>query len=203
MTRITIGLIDYGVGNHASVAHSLKELGFRVCLSDDTKVLNSTDVLMMPGVGAFPIAMKRLSDRGLVNYLRNEAKAYRPIIGICLGMQLLTTISCEHEDTLGLDIIPGKIIEFKNKGWHIGWNSFECVSADPMIKKSVGDYFYFNHSLCFEGSEEFQIARTSHINTFASIIRRWNVIGLQFHPEKSQIAGKNLLNNIILGLQNA
>ena len=203
MRSVTIGLVDYGMGNHASVTHSLRELGFRVRISNDTNVLDSTDVLIIPGVGAFPSAMRELSNRGLVSYLRDQAKAYRPVVGICLGMQLLTSASCENEYTLGLDLIPGQIVGFGAGEWHIGWNSIECIRPDPLIQDSIGQDFYFNHSFRFDGSEEFQLTRTRHITPFASIIRRWNVIGLQFHPEKSQSAGKNLLRNLILGLVNA
>jgi glutamine amidotransferase len=199
----TIGVIDYGMGNHASVTHGLRELGFRVRVSDDIAVLDSTDVLLLPGVGAFPAAMQELHRRGLVGYLQKQARTRRPILGICLGMQLLTSASCEHEYTAGLNLIPGEIIAFEDGGWHIGWNTLECTQADPLIQPSDGQAFYFNHSFRFDGPKEFQLTRTRHLAPFASIIRRGNVVGLQFHPEKSQLAGKALLRSLITGLANA
>jgi glutamine amidotransferase len=200
---LTVGLIDYGMGNHASVTHSLRQLGFRVRVSDEPEALDTTDVLLLPGVGAFPAAMRELHRRGLVGYLQEQARARRPIVGICLGMQLLTSASWEHEHTAGLDLVPGEIIPFSDGGWHIGWNTLEVIQTDPLLLGSDGQAFYFNHSLHYRGPDEFQFARTRHAAPFASIIRRGNVVGLQFHPEKSQLAGRMLLRNLIEGLANA
>src|SRR3954468_1864680 len=126
MSNITIGIIDYGMGNHASVAHSLRELGFRIRTSKDVAELDLVDALVLPGVGAFPTAMRTLHERGLVTYLQEQARLQRPIVGICLGMELLASASHEHEYTVGLDLIPGEIVAFPDRGWHIGWNTLEC-----------------------------------------------------------------------------
>lgn len=203
MSYTTIGIIDYGMGNHASVAHSLHELGFRVRVSAEIEVLNGTDILLLPGVGAFPAAMQALHQCNLVGYLQEQARAQRPIMGICLGMQLLASASYEHEYTVGLDLIPGEIVVFADRGWHIGWNTLECTQPDPLIQPSDGQAFYFNHSLHFQGATEYQLATARHSSAFAAVIRRGSVVGLQFHPEKSQAAGKALLRNLITGLAHA
>jgi glutamine amidotransferase len=200
---ITVGLIDYGMGNHASVTHCLRDLGCRVRMSSDVDVLSSTDVLLLPGVGAFPAAMQELVRRDLASYINDQARAQKPIVGICLGMQLLVSASCEHEYTAGLDLIPGHILPFESGGWHIGWNTLECSRPDPLLLPSDGQAFYFNHSFRYDGPDEYQMAKTRHQEPFAAIIRRGSVVGLQFHPEKSQGAGKALLRNLITGLAHA
>ena len=203
MTLKTIGLIDYGIGNHASVAHSLREIGYRVRSSDDPKVLDLADVLLLPGVGAFPAAMRELHARGLVAYLRNQARRRKPLVGICLGMQLLTSASWEYEYTTGLDLIPGEIVPFSESRWHIGWNTLEVVRDDLTLRSIDGQDFYFNHSFHYRGPDEFQFALTRNKLPFASIIRNGNVLGMQFHPEKSQQAGRTLLRSLLEELANA
>lgn len=203
MSYATVGIVDYGMGNHASVVQSLRELGFRVRVSAEVELLNGTDVLLLPGVGAFPAAMQTLHQRNLVGYLQEQARAQRPILGICLGMQLLTSASCEHEYTVGLDLIPGEIVAFADHGWHIGWNTLECIQDDPLLQPSDGQAFYFNHSFQYQGPTEYQMAVARHPSAFAAVIRRGSVVGIQFHPEKSQTAGKVLLKNLITGLAHA
>jgi glutamine amidotransferase len=203
MSYVTVGIVDYGMGNHASVIHSLCDLGFRVRVSADTAVLDSTDILVLPGVGAFPAAMQALHQRGLVGYLQQQAREQRPIIGICLGMQLLTSASHEFQYTAGLDLIPGEVVALTGAKWHIGWNTLECVDSEPLLQASDGEAFYFNHSFCYQGPSEYQACITRHPASFASVIRRGKVVGIQFHPEKSQAAGRTLLKNLILGLTHA
>lgn len=199
----TVGIVDYGMGNHASVEHTLRDLGFRVRISSDAAVLNETDVLLLPGVGAFPSAMKALHERNLVSYLQEKARAQAKIIGICLGMQLLASASYEHRYTTGLDLIPGDVVPLSDAKWHIGWNTIECVKTSPLLQASDGHPFYFNHSFVYRGPDEYQIGIARNPQPITAIIRRGNVIGLQFHPEKSQAAGKELLKNIITGLSHA
>ena len=203
MKPISIGVVDYGMGNHASVTHSLRSLGMRVRVSDQPEVLAAADALLLPGVGAFPAAMQELHARGLVNYLQDQARAQRPIIGICLGMELLASASWEIKHTVGLDLIPGEFVPFAGGAWHIGWNTLEIATQDPLLQPSDGQAFYFNHSVYFVGPEQAQAALTRHPAAFASIIRRGTVIGMQFHPEKSQQAGRQLLSNVIAGLVHA
>jgi glutamine amidotransferase len=203
MSYVTVGIVDYGMGNHASVIHSLRDLGFRVRVSAETGVLDGTDILILPGVGAFPSAMQALHERRLVDYLQQEARRHRPIIGICLGMQLLATASYELQYTMGLDIIPGEIIALPSAKWHIGWDTLENVRADPLFQPSEEQAFYFNHSFCYRGAAEYHICVTRHPEPFPSVIRSNNIVGVQFHPEKSQAAGKILLRNLINGLAHA
>lgn len=203
MSCITVGIVDYGMGNHASVIHSLRDLGFRVRVSAEPEVLDGTDVLVLPGVGAFPAAMQALHQRGLVSYLQQRAREQRPIVGICLGMQLLASASHEFEYTTGLGLIPGEVVPLTGAKWHIGWNTLECVDADTLLQASDGQAFYFNHSFCYQGPIEYQVGLTRHPGPFGSVIRRGNVVGIQFHPEKSQEAGRTLLKNVITGLTHA
>jgi glutamine amidotransferase len=202
VSYITVGIVDYGMGNHASVIHSLRNLGFRVRVSADPAVLDNTDVLVIPGVGAFPSAMQALHQRGLVDYLQQQAREQRSVIGICLGMQLLASASYEFEYTAGLDIIPGEFVSMGDAKWHIGWNTMECVTPESSLQSSDGEAFYFNHSFCYEGPSEYQVGLTRHPDPFASVIRRGKVVGIQFHPEKSQKAGRVLLKTLILDLAN-
>lgn len=195
----TVGIVDYGMGNHASVEHSLRDLGFRVRISSDAAILNEADALLLPGVGAFPSAMKALHERNLVTYLQGKARSQAKIIGICLGMQLLASASYEHRYTTGLDLIPGDVVPLPEAKWHIGWNTIECVKTEPVLQASDGLPFYFNHSFVYHGPDEYQMGIARNPHPIAAVIRRGNVIGLQFHPEKSQAAGKALLRNIITG----
>jgi len=199
----TVGIVDYGMGNHTSVMHSFRDLGFRVRISADADALGSADILVLPGVGAFPSAMQALHQRGLVTYLQEQAREQQPIIGICLGMQLLASASDEHHFTEGLNLIPGEVKRLAHSKWHIGWNTVECVAQDPLLQASDGESFYFNHSFSYQGPPEYQVCISRNPEPFTSVIRRGSVIGLQFHPEKSQAAGRKLLKNLVDGLVNA
>lgn len=203
MSRITIGIVDYGVGNHASVWRTLHTLGYRCRISDEVGVLDAANLLLLPGVGAFPPAMAALHARGLPTYLQEQAHRQRPILGICLGMQLLADASHENGLTTGLGLIPGEVVPLVEPRWHIGWNTIERVRPDPLLQASDGQSFYFNHSYTYSGPEEFQVCRSQLGRSFPVVIRRGKVIGLQFHPEKSQEAGRQLLRQVIEGLCDA
>ena len=203
MKKYLIGLVDYGMGNHASVVHSLKDIGCDVRIGSSPSDLDAADVLVLPGVGAFPAAMDIMQDRGLVSYLQKQAQLRRPIIGICLGMQLLVESSYEHGHTPGLKLIPGEISPFPGGQGHIGWNTLNVTENHPLWLSSNNESFYFNHSYCYQGAANYQMAISQHLLPFASVIQNGNVVGLQFHPEKSQLAGKILLKNLIKGLVGA
>lgn len=200
MRRRTIGIVDYGVGNHASVWRALHSLGHRCRVSSEPGVLSQTDLLLLPGVGAFPAAMEALHRHDLVGYLQEQARADRPIVGICLGMQLMADASNELRPTAGLGLIPGQVVAFEQARWHIGWNSIEVVRDDPLLRPSDGQAVYFNHSYVFQAPAEYQVCVARLAETFPIGIRRGNLLGLQFHPEKSQSAGRQLLRNVIEGL---
>ncbi len=199
----SVGMVDYGVGNHASVAESLRRLGYRVKISIEPSVLSATDVLILPGVGAFQPAIQALHRCGLISFLREQAAVGRPLLGICLGMQLLTSGSHEHGYASGLDLIPGHVRQMTDARWHIGWNMLECVTDDPLFRPSHGRYFYFNHSFAYHGPAQFRVAVASNPEQIVAAIRHDNVVGVQFHPEKSQAAGHALLKTIIDGVAHA
>ena len=211
MTRrhITAGVVDYGAGNLASVARALSGLGYRCRTSRDVQTLAATDVLILPGVGAFPAAMQALHHHGLVDFIQGQARSGQPIVGICLGMQLLAHSSSEQQFTTGLGLIPGQVQPLTTARWHIGWNSIEVLADDPLLRPSDGQSLYYNHSYVFHAPAEYQVA-VSRISdaqgegapgsAFTVAVRRKHIVGLQFHPEKSQIAGRELLRNVIQGL---
>jgi imidazole glycerol-phosphate synthase subunit HisF len=136
MRKITVGIVDYGVGNHASVRHTLREIGMRCRTSDDPKVLDVCELLVLPGVGAFRPAIEAVRARGLDSYLLSAAAQNRPLLGICLGMQLLAEGSQENGFTKGLGLISGEVGHLPEGGWHIGWNSIELTRPDPLFGPS-------------------------------------------------------------------
>lgn len=198
--RTTVGIVDYGVGNHASVWRGLQTLGFRCRVSHDPDILKATDVLLLPGVGAFPQAMSALHHRGLVDYIQDEARRGTPLIGICLGMQLLADCSHEFGVTAGLGLVPGQVLPLRSPQWHIGWNTIEVAPEMTFLQASDGHSFYFNHSYILDTPPEYRacIARLGAPITVG--VRRGNVVGFQFHPEKSQQAGRMLLQQTIEAL---
>lgn len=200
---VSIAIVDYGMGNQASVVHTLRSLGYRVKLARNPEGLDDAQLLVLPGVGAYPAAMRALKERGLVHYLQEQARAGRPILGICLGMQLLAEASHEHGYTRGLSLVPGEFVPFKHGGWHIGWNTIECRANEPLLARVNGQAFYFNHSFHYQGSDEVQVARAGTPRPCAAIIRRDKIVGMQFHPEKSQLPGRILLEELVTGLTDA
>lgn len=203
MIRKTVGIVDYGVGNHTSVLHTFQELGYRCRISSDSETLATSDVIVLPGVGAYPAAMRALHERELTEPLQNIARQGKPIIGLCLGMQLLADESLEHGITAGLGLIPGVVVPLESAHWHIGWNTIEVVNNDELLQFSDGEAVYFNHSYMFLAPKEYQVAVSRLGQPFTVAVRRGNVVGLQFHPEKSQAAGRKMLSNMVEGLTRA
>lgn len=208
MTRRTVGIVDYGVGNLASVWRALHAMGFRCRVSCDRSVLAETDALLLPGVGAYPAAMQALHRHDLVDFLQVQARAGKPMVGICLGMQLLADASTELQLTAGLGLVPGQVqaLEPAHTRWHIGWNAMEVVGSDPLFTPSDGVSLYFNHSFVFQAPPEYTVG-VSRVRlggaAFPVAVRRNNLVGLQFHPEKSQQAGRALLQRVIHGVCDA
>lgn len=204
MTRATtIGIVDYGVGNHASVARAFTALGYRCRVSRDTNLLRNCDALVLPGVGAFPVAMAALQAHRLDDFVRQQAAHAQPIIGLCLGMQLLADESLEHGTTAGLGLIPGRVVPLQGARWHIGWNSIRVTGQQSLLQPSDGAAVYFNHGYTFQALGEFQACTSRLGETLVAGVARGNVVGLQFHPEKSQSAGRLLLRNVVEGLLHA
>lgn len=203
MKKFSVAIVDYGVGNHESVRRAFSSLGYRSHISSDPERLSEDDVLVLPGVGAFPVAMAALHSLGLVDFLRESARVGRPIIGLCLGMQLLADESLEHGVTAGLSLIPGRVVPLEGTRWHIGWNSIEVVGDDALLMPSDGEAMYFNHSFAFEAPGEYRACLARLNRPVVAGVRRGKVVGLQFHPEKSQTAGRIMLRNLVEGLAGA
>ncbi len=202
-SRLQLAIVDYGLGNQTSLQSSCRQLGHRAVISNNPEVLDQANVLLLPGVGAFPTAMDNLKRLGLIDYLHEASQQQRGIIGICLGMQLLTDRSYEHGMTSGLGMIPGETVALTQGQWHIGWNNLEVKSNQPLLMPCDGEVMYFNHSFCYSGPSE-MISSISRLepdgDAIVAAIHRDHLIGLQFHPEKSQQPGLRLLDLTIRSL---
>ncbi|MCU0453411.1 MAG: imidazole glycerol phosphate synthase subunit HisH [Bacteroidetes bacterium] len=189
-----IGLIRYGSGNLRSLENALHRLNVPTVVSDDPAKLGSVEKLIFPGVGEARSAMERLTDAGLLSWLRSTTQ---PFLGICLGMQLLFDRSTEREtDCLG--VLPGTITRFSSgKVPHMGWNTVEPTGDDPLWSGLPPNaYFYFVHSY-FAPLGDFTIGRTEYGQGFSSAVRHGSRWGVQFHPEKSGADGLKLLRNFV------
>jgi len=178
-------------------------MGFKVKVSNQPDELDLTDVLLLPGVGAFSEAMEALNKTNLSTYIKDYALTQKPLIGICLGMQLIAEGSYEHGFTSGLGLIPGEFLPFEENRVHIGWSL--VTPANNIIWNSFKEtqYFYFNHSYYYNGPVEFHMLYSDYGVKFAAGIRKDNIIGFQFHPEKSQKSGRCILRQVIMSALNA
>jgi glutamine amidotransferase len=198
-----VGVLDYGAANMVSVGQALVAAGSRVSVITGAAGLGGVDALVVPGVGAAGAAMQQLRNRDLVDPLCNWVQSGRPCLGICLGYQILFERSDEGDaETLGL--LPGRTVELRDAPTlpHIGWNSVEFVRAHPIFAGVPdGSHFYFVHSFVPEPADEsIVVARTTHGRAFVSAVATGNLIGLQFHPEKSAGAGQRVLANWIASI---
>jgi imidazole glycerol-phosphate synthase subunit HisH len=195
-----IAIVDYGMGNRRSVEKALEHVGAEPRLTADHDTLRAADGIVVPGVGAFPEAMRRFRAAGLDELIRERADAGVPVLGLCLGMQLLFESSTEHEGAAGLGLLPGDVTALQApKVPHIGWNlvTFEQPSA---LTDGLGDAaaFYHVHSLACRPAEAGDVVgRGEYGERFVSIVERHNVMGVQFHPEKSSRDGLALLRNFM------
>lgn len=199
-----VGIINYGLGNLGSIQNMLKVIGEKSIISADIKALNTCDRYILPGVGAFDAGMTRLQERGLVDFIKNkvlEEKA--PILGICLGMQLLGRKS-EEGSLPGLGLIPFDNIRFRLEDSnlrvpHMGWDIVEFKQSNPLLKNLQGTQrYYFVHSyhaLC--DSKDNILMTCDYGYEFAAAVVKDNIMGVQFHPEKSHDFGMALLNNFV------
>jgi glutamine amidotransferase len=195
-------IIDYGMGNLRSVEKAVAAVGGHPWITGDPEAVRKAVRLILPGVGAFGDAMRNLRQNGMDGAIRDAVTAGVPLLGLCLGLQLLFTHSEEFGSHEGLDLIPGKVLRFSDPGLrvpHIGWNQIEGIQPNPLLKDiSEGSYFYFVHSYYVEPDREEDILSwTDYGHRFCSIACRDNVWGAQFHPEKSQDIGKKLLHNFL------
>ena len=196
-----IAIIDYGVGNLFSLSASLKFLGAETKVTNKEEDLRTADRIILPGVGAFEDAIAKLRATGLVEAILEETEKGKPLLGICLGMQLLFETSYEY----GLGLIPGEIASIeadlparpsgeKLKVPHIGWNSLHLKNEDPLFKYiKEGDYVYYVHSFYGKNCLENTIASSNYDIEITGAVRRGSVYGTQFHPEKSGNVGLNIL----------
>ena len=198
--RDVIGILDYGMGNRRSVEKAFDRVGGEPRLTSDRGLLAAADGLVVPGVGAFPEAMRRLREAGLDEVIRERAAAGVPVIGLCLGMQLLFERSDEHEGADGLGVIPGRVVKLDANGHrlpHIGWNLVRWRRASP-ITRGLPDpaAFYHVHTYVPEPEErEVALGEGDYGGRFVSFVERGNVFGAQCHPEKSSTHGLALLRN--------
>jgi glutamine amidotransferase len=201
VTRIAV--IDYGMGNRRSVEKAIERIGAEVSITRDHDALRAADGLVLPGVGAFPQAMRNLRELGLVELIRERIEHGTPLLGICLGMQLLFDSSEEIEPAAGLGLIPGQITRLLTGGLrvpHIGWNEvrFERVSPLTAELSERGCPFYHVHSYAARPSDRATvIGTTEYGERFATIVGRGAVFGVQFHPEKSSRNGLRLLERFV------
>ena len=190
-----IAIVDYGMGNRRSVEKALHRVGADARLSADHEVLSAADGLVVPGVGAFPEAMRRLGDLGLDAVIRERAGAGVPVLGLCLGMHLLHEGSDEFGATEGLGLLSGWVRPLSAPGLklpHIGWNEVRFLRETPVTPDGGVAAYYHVHSFVVEETED-AVAVGDYGGRFVSIAARDRVIGCQFHPEKSSRAGLELL----------
>lgn len=191
-------IVDYGVGNLKSVSNAMNYLGVNTLITSDAKELELADAIILPGVGAFPDAAEKLRTPGLDQVLIGQAEK-KPILGICLGMQLLFDRGEEVRPCSGLGLIPGHVAKIQTgyKLPHIGWNCLEFKNNSPIFKGlNDGAYVYFVHSFCgYAHSENDVIARTQYGPSLVAAVSHGNVFGCQFHPEKSGETGLMILKN--------
>lgn len=195
-----ICVVDYGVGNLFSLTQSLKAIGADAVVTNDADVIRSADGIILPGVGAFEDARRKLSESGLDTVVCEEARKGKKLLGICLGMQMLFEESHEYGVHKGLGLLKGSVIPMDGnipeglKIPHIGWNSLNIVSEHPIFKYvKENDYVYFVHSYYASGCDESLLATSEYGVPITAAVAKGNVTGMQFHPEKSGEVGLAIL----------
>lgn len=198
MKTTVIAVVDYGVGNLKSVTNALSYLGLDSVITGDAEELERADSIILPGVGAFPDAADKLRASGLDRVLRQQVEK-KPLLGICLGMQLLFDSSNEVRECKGISLVPGCVARIPTdlKLPHIGWNNLTFQNDSPIFRGlEDGTYVYFVHSFCaYAENEADVIALTDYGSNVVAAVGRGNVYGCQFHPEKSGEAGLQILRN--------
>lgn len=205
---LTVGVVDYGMGNLHSVAKAFALQNARVLVSDDQKRLKDVQILVVPGVGSFGAAMTSLRAKGLDVFIRQWVEAERPYVGICLGYQLLFKTSEESPGIEGLDIIPGRVVRFQLKDLkkgseqipHMGWNVVDLKRKETSYFKGIKPKarFYFVHTYYpVPNYKNVVLSTTPYGKSFSSSIAKGNLFASQFHPEKSGEEGLKLISNIV------
>ena len=202
-----IGIIDYGVGNLFSLRSSFDAIGAQTFVSGDEKALAKADKLILPGVGAFGDAAEKLRQTGLDKFVRQQAEKGVPLMGICLGMQLLFEKGFEYGEHEGLGLLKGSVVSMKGKLPedlkipHMGWNALQIVNKDSRLLSNIkeGDHVYFVHSFYAECCADSLAATAEYGIPITAAVEKGNIFGCQFHPEKSGEVGLNILRAFALG----
>ena len=199
--RADIAVVDYGMGNLRSASKAIEHVGAAVTLTADPERIRSADGIVLPGVGAFPEAMRRIRSLGLERTIADAVAAGTPLLGICLGMQLLFESSAENGGERGLGLLAGAVDALDARGRklpHIGWEPVSVERESPLVAGiETGEPFYFVHTFVARPGPEHLIASAEHGERFAAIVGGERVFGTQFHPEKSSAAGLRLLGNFV------
>ncbi len=195
-----VAIIDYGVGNLFSLQCSLKKIGVDAIVTKEPQEIINADRIILPGVGAFGDASKKLKESGLVDLITEQAKSGKPFLGICLGMQLLFEKGYEYGEHDGLGFLKGKVVALEGaidsslRIPHMGWNALEFKSTSPLFKYiNDGDYVYFVHSYYATDCDDSVIATSEYGVPVTAAVGKGNIFGCQFHPEKSGDVGLNIL----------
>lgn len=195
-----IAIVDYGVGNLFSLERSFDAIGVKVEITSDLERLRAADKILLPGVGAFGDAAEKLRATGLDKVVVEQAKNGKPLMGICLGMQLLFDESLEYGCHKGLGLIPGRVVPIEQvisrglKIPHMGWNALNFQKESPLLSKiKDGDCVYFVHSFCAVDCDDAVIATAEYGAPVTAAVQKGNVFGCQFHPEKSGTVGLSIL----------
>jgi imidazole glycerol-phosphate synthase subunit HisH len=203
MNAINIKIIDYGMGNIQSVKNAFELLDCNVEIIDHSSGIHDADGIILPGVGAFGNAISNLEERKIIGPLKDSVLNKKtPLLGICLGMQLLADSSEERGSNKGLSLISGNIRKIPElhsyRLPHVGWNDIEIKKDDPLFKNITDkSSFYFVHSYRFECDEKYVVAITDYGQQITAAVQKDNIFGVQFHPERSQRKGFHLINNFI------
>ena len=200
---MTIAIVDYGMGNLHSVSKAIERLGYEAQVTSSKEEIMGASGVVLPGVGAYGDAMQHLRETGLDKVMREVQKREIPLLGICLGMQLLFSSSEEHGQHEGLNIIPGRVVRFEDRSSykvpHMGWNELQFIQREnPLFQDLTEGHVYFVHSYHVEPeNDEDLLAVTDYGFPVTAIAGRGSVYGMQFHPEKSGELGMQLLKNFL------
>jgi len=195
-----IAIADYGIGNLGSVTKAFRHAGAEVQLTGDPEVLRRAEAVVLPGDGAFGATVAEVERRALVPVLREAVEKQKPLLGICIGMQILFEESEEHGRFRGLGLLPGRVRRFEGElpVPHMGWNRLRARQAHPILEGIPdGAHVYFVHSYFCDAPAEVVVASSDYGRDFAAIVARGSVLGVQFHPEKSQEVGLRMVENFV------
>lgn len=201
-SQARVCVLDYGAGNVGSVFNALSPLA-PTKISNNSADLRDATHIVLPGVGAFAAAMTRIQERLPIDLVRQQVEGGKPFLGICVGLQVLAERGFEFGEHAGLGLLRGEVRKMSVGDLplpHVGWNSIETSDiAHPLLRRfPASPDFYFVHSYCFDKADEKQVlARTEYGESFPCVLGRDNIVGVQFHPEKSQKAGRALLENFL------